>query len=41
MHSFSAAEAFQSIFKILFEGALTEEARHNIHLFEPMYAPTL
>ena len=41
MHSFSAAEAFQSIFKILFEGALTEDARHNIHLFEPPYAPTL
>ena len=40
-HPFSAAEAFQSIFKILFNGALTDEARAKLHLFEPTYSPNL
>jgi AcrR family transcriptional regulator len=40
-HSFSAQEAFRSIFRVLFEGALTDEARSKMHLFEPTYSPTL
>ena len=32
--SFSAEDAFHGIFKILFEGALTQEARHNFKLFD-------
>lgn len=40
-HSFSAAEALQSIFRILFEGALTDDARNNIRMFEPTYSPIL
>ncbi|MDE3057367.1 MAG: TetR/AcrR family transcriptional regulator [Bacteroidota bacterium] len=33
-HSFSAQEAMRSIFKIIFEGALTEDARKNFHAFD-------
>ena len=33
-HSFSAGEALRGIFRIIFEGAMTEEARKNAHLFE-------
>lgn len=40
-HSFSAAEAFQSIFKILFEGSLTEESRKNMHFVELTSSSTL
>ena len=40
-HSFSAKEAFQSVFKILFNGVLTDEARSTFHLFEPTYSPNL
>lgn len=32
--SFSAQEAAQSIFKVLFEGALTDEARKDFHVFD-------
>jgi len=32
---FSLAEAFRGIFKILFVGAMTEEARQRHHIFEP------
>ncbi|MCI0707993.1 MAG: TetR/AcrR family transcriptional regulator [Ignavibacteriae bacterium] len=39
--SFSAGEAFQSIFKVLFNGALTDDARAKLHLFEPTYSPNL
>lgn len=34
-NSFSAQEAFRGVFKLLFEGALTEEAKTKLHLFEP------
>ncbi len=37
-HSFSAGEALQGIFKIIFEGAMTDEARKNSHLFEQSMA---
>jgi AcrR family transcriptional regulator len=37
-HSFSAAEALRGIFAIIFEGAMTEEARKNSHLFEQSMA---
>jgi len=33
-YSFSAQEAFQQLFRILFEGALTDEARAKFHFFE-------
>ncbi|MBI3580099.1 MAG: TetR/AcrR family transcriptional regulator [Ignavibacteriales bacterium] len=33
-NSFSAPEAFHTIFKVLFEGTLTDEARKNFHLFD-------
>jgi TetR/AcrR family transcriptional regulator, transcriptional repressor of aconitase len=33
-HSFSAQEAAQSIFKVLFEGALTDDARSEFHVFD-------
>ncbi|MGB2868939.1 MAG: TetR/AcrR family transcriptional regulator [Bacteroidota bacterium] len=33
-NSFSAQEAFRGIFKLLFEGALTGEAKTKLHLFE-------
>ena len=33
-HAFSAEEAFRQIFRVLFEGALTDEARHSFHFFE-------
>jgi AcrR family transcriptional regulator len=33
-NSFSAEDAFRTIFRIIFEGALTDEARLNFHLFE-------
>lgn len=40
-YPFSMAEAFKGIFKILFEGALTDESRARFHLFEPTYSPTI
>jgi AcrR family transcriptional regulator len=33
-HSFSAEEAARSIFKVIFEGALTEAARKEFHVFD-------
>ncbi len=33
-HSFSASGALRGIFAIIFEGAMTEDARKNSHLFE-------
>ena len=33
-HSFSAQEAAQSIFKVLFEGALTDASRKEFHIFD-------
>ncbi len=36
-HSFSAQQAFKGIFKILFEGALTDNARKEFHFFEPLF----
>ena len=33
-HSFAAEEAFRQIFRILFEGALTDEARQSFHFFD-------
>lgn len=33
-NSFSAPDAFRTIFKVLFEGTLTDEARKNFHLFD-------
>ena len=33
-HSFSAQEAAQNIFKVLFEGALTDAARREFHVFD-------
>jgi AcrR family transcriptional regulator len=36
-HSFSAVKAFQEIIKILFEGALTAEARQQVHLFDAQF----
>jgi AcrR family transcriptional regulator len=33
-HSFSMQEAMRSIFKVIFEGALTEEARKDFHVFD-------
>ena len=33
-HSFSAQEAAQSIFRVLFEGALTDPARKEFHVFD-------
>jgi AcrR family transcriptional regulator len=33
-HSFSAEEAAKSIFKVLFEGAFTDEARKEFHVLE-------
>ncbi len=40
-HSFSLTEGFRGIFRILFEGSMTNEARAAYHLFEPTYSPTL
>ena len=40
-NSFSANEAFRGIFKILFEGALTDEARQQFDFFEPTYSQPL
>lgn len=40
-HSFSLTEAFRGIFKTLFEGSMTDEARTTYHLFEPNYSSTL
>ncbi|MEP0823131.1 MAG: TetR/AcrR family transcriptional regulator [Ignavibacterium sp.] len=34
-HSFSAEEAFRQIFKVLFEGILTDEARQRFNFFTP------
>jgi AcrR family transcriptional regulator len=36
-HAFSPEMAFKGIFKILFEGVLTEEARTKYRFFEPPY----
>ena len=33
-NSFSAEEAFRSIFRTIFEGALTDDARKNFHVFD-------
>ena len=33
-NSFSAEEAFKIIFRTIFEGALTDEARKNFHIFD-------
>lgn len=33
-HEFSAEEAFRQIFRILFEGALTDSARESFHFFD-------
>ena len=33
-HSFSAQEAFKQIFRILFEGGLTDSARSKFQFFE-------
>lgn len=37
-HSFSAGDALRGIFRIIFEGAMTEEARRNSQLFEQSMA---
>lgn len=34
-HSFSAEEAFRQLFRILFEGILTDDARQRFHFFTP------
>lgn len=36
-HSFSAQQAFKGIFKILFEGALTDTARKEFHFFDSLF----
>ncbi|HAL57836.1 MAG TPA: hypothetical protein DCP63_15570 [Bacteroidetes bacterium] len=36
-HSFSPHDALRTIFKVLFEGALTDEARKNFDLFEKSF----
>lgn len=36
--SFSPDTAFKNIFRILFEGALTNDARKQVHLFEPSFS---
>jgi AcrR family transcriptional regulator len=36
--SYSANEAFRQIFSVLYEGALTDEARKNFKVFEPTYS---
>jgi AcrR family transcriptional regulator len=33
-HAFSAEEAFRQIFRVLFEGALTDDARRSFHFFD-------
>lgn len=39
-NSFSASEAFRTIFRVLFEGSLTDEARKDFHVFdEPISQP--
>ncbi|GJQ20395.1 MAG: TetR family transcriptional regulator [Bacteroidia bacterium] len=35
MHSFSAEEAFRQIFRVLFEGILTNDARQRFNFFTP------
>ncbi len=40
-HSFSLSDAFRGIFKILLEGAMTDEAKAKYHRFEPTYSSTL
>jgi AcrR family transcriptional regulator len=40
-YSFSAVKAFQEIIKILFEGALTAEARQRVHLFDAQFEQQL
>ncbi|MBI4429743.1 MAG: TetR/AcrR family transcriptional regulator [Ignavibacteriales bacterium] len=37
-HSFSAQQAFKGIFKILFEGALTDTARKEFHFFDSLFS---
>lgn len=39
--SFSLTEAFRGIFKILFVGAMTEEARQRHHIFEPTFSQNI
>jgi len=38
--SFSAAEAFSAILEILFEGALSEDARQSVRMFDPPLSPS-
>ncbi|HLF20141.1 MAG TPA: TetR/AcrR family transcriptional regulator [Bacteroidota bacterium] len=37
-HSFSAQQAFKGIFKILLEGALTDDARKEFHFFDSLFS---
>ncbi|MFZ1979326.1 MAG: TetR/AcrR family transcriptional regulator [Bacteroidota bacterium] len=39
--SFSAAEAYQEIIKVLFTGALTEEGKKHVHLFDVQFEQQL
>jgi AcrR family transcriptional regulator len=40
-HAFSPDMAFKEIFRILLEGAFTDEARARLHLFEPSFRQQL
>ncbi len=40
-HPFSAAEAYQEIIKVLFTGALTEEGKKHVHLFDAQFEQQL
>lgn len=37
-HSFSAQQAFRSVFVILFEGALTDQSRKDFHFFDSLFS---
>lgn len=37
-HSFSAQQAFRSVFVILFEGALTDQSRKDFHFFDTLFS---
>lgn len=37
-HSFSAQQAFKSVFVILFEGSLTEQSRKDFHFFDSLFS---
>jgi hypothetical protein len=39
--SFSAVEAYQEIIKVLFTGALTEEGKKHVHLFDAQFEQQL